>query len=192
MCYFQVTAEEESPEVVVEENSESHGNSQQLEKTAEGNKTSTNQFKPPKSGYARSRQANTPILKEAVAVMREIQAKSSQNRDDYSVFGEHVANKIRKLSNPRTQTTVKHLICNMLFDAEMGRLDKPPRIYEQPHYPPHQPSTMYGQPSTSGRTVMSQSPSPFSSTVSHSPSDFESNYATDESEDIDRLLRSFQ
>lgn len=124
--------------------------------------------------------------------MREIQAKSSQNRDDYSVFGEHVANKIRKLSNPRTQATVQHLICNMLFDAEMGRLDQPPRIYEQPHYPPHQPSTMYGQPFTSGRTVMSQSPSPSTSTVSHSPSDFESNYATDESEDIDRLLRSFQ
>lgn len=37
------------------------------------------------SSYARSRQANTPILKEAVAVMKEIQAKANhKNMVQYS------------------------------------------------------------------------------------------------------------
>lgn len=132
MCYFQVT-DEAIPEVVDEEDKEA-GNQQPEKKSGEttgGNIKSTNtSFKQLNTGYARSRQANTPILKESVAVMGDIQAKANEKttRDDCSVFGEHVANKIRKLSNPLVQATVQHLICNTLFDAEMGKFDQPPRM----------------------------------------------------------------
>lgn len=48
--------------------------------------------------------------------------KEDLKRDDCSVYGEHVANEIRKL-NPKSQTIVKHLINNVLFEAAMENYD---------------------------------------------------------------------
>ncbi|KAG8316018.1 hypothetical protein J6590_060112 [Homalodisca vitripennis] len=139
--------------------------------------------------------------------MREIQAKATHNtiRDDCSVFGEHVANKIRKLSNPRAQAMVQHLICNTLFDAEMGKFDSP-RMYGQPHcqqYPLQHDADRfrrstgtYEKPASTstGRPCrqINQLASPTSPLVSHSPSEAESNNSEVTSEDIDRILHSFQ
>jgi hypothetical protein len=112
MCHFQVNDEEILPEEIAEEDKESQEEGEQTETTTGSNDKSTNiSFQKPNSNYARGRQSNTPILKEAVAVMKDIQAKANrkQDRDECSVFGEHVANKIRKITNPRAQAMVQHL-----------------------------------------------------------------------------------
>lgn len=133
MCYIQVTHEEILPEEVSEEDKEAEGGHQQTETTRGNTKSPNTSFRQPNSSYARSRQANTPILREALAVMKAVQAKNQMNnRDDCSVFGENVENKIRKLSNPRTQAAVQHVICIALFDAEMGKFNQHPRMYGQP------------------------------------------------------------
>lgn len=137
--------------------------------------------------------------------MKEIQAKNQMNnRDDCSVFGKHVANKIRKMSNPRTQAAAQ---CNALFDAEMGKFHQPPRMYGQPHY--NTVHTQYNDnfrkssinpyddpvPSTSAgcsswqTTQQSQYSSLVRTSLSNIPSD-DSDFTDDGTEDIDKILHS--
>lgn len=50
---------------------------------------------------------------------------SNQNdRDESSVFSEHIAKKHRKYS-ANTKSTVEHLISNILYAADMGKYDDP-------------------------------------------------------------------
>jgi hypothetical protein len=56
---------------------------------------------------------------EAYAIL-----KSSTKRDDFSIYGEHVGNELRKLQ-PTAQIYVKHAINNILFQAALGRYDRP-------------------------------------------------------------------
>lgn len=42
-------------------------------------------------------------------------------RDEFFIFGEHIANKIRKLPSVHAQNTVQHLISNLLYEAELGK-----------------------------------------------------------------------
>lgn len=42
-------------------------------------------------------------------------------RDEFNIFGEHIANKIRKLPSVHAQNTVQHLISNLLYEAELGK-----------------------------------------------------------------------
>lgn len=208
MCYFQGTDEEIPPEGVGEVDKEPEEGNQQPGQTAGdttgGNANSTNTagttggnanstdgtFKQPNTGVGRSRQANTPILKEAVSVMKEIQTQKRQKplRDDCSVFGEHVGNKLRKLTNPKVQATVQHIICNTLFDAEMGKFDQPQRMYGQPQH--SQSHSTYDNLSHWQMTQQLPSPS-LSNTNSNTPSDADSNYNEENTEDIDRILHSF-
>lgn len=44
-------------------------------------------------------------------------------RDEFNIFGEHIANKIRKLPSTHAQNTIQHLISNLLYDAELGKYD---------------------------------------------------------------------
>lgn len=73
--------------------------------------------------------------------------KGSVKRDEFSTYGEHVANEIRKLP-PTAQNVAKHLINNILFDASMGKYHGP--TFEVQHV---DPSAYYyldcGSPSTS-------------------------------------------
>lgn len=66
MCYFQVTHEEILPEEVSEEDKEAEGGDQKTETTGSNTKSPNTSFRQPNSSYARSRQANTPILREAL------------------------------------------------------------------------------------------------------------------------------
>jgi hypothetical protein len=52
---------------------------------------------------------------------------SSSARDDASVFGEHIANKIRKM-DPITISTVQHHINNIIYQAEMGVYSRPSTV----------------------------------------------------------------
>lgn len=44
-------------------------------------------------------------------------------RDEYSVFGEYVANKLRKFKGPRTRGNLQQLITTILWQAEYGAYD---------------------------------------------------------------------
>lgn len=45
------------------------------------------------------------------------------SKDEYSVFGEYVANKIRKIKTPRTRGNLQQLITTILWQAEYGVYD---------------------------------------------------------------------
>ncbi|CAH2985852.1 unnamed protein product [Chilo suppressalis] len=47
----------------------------------------------------------------------------SQTKDEYSVFGEYVANKLRKFKAPRTRGNLQQLITTILWQAEYGAFD---------------------------------------------------------------------
>ncbi|KAB7503703.1 UNVERIFIED_CONTAM: hypothetical protein RMT77_010683 [Armadillidium vulgare] len=49
---------------------------------------------------------------------------TSPPRDEHSVYGEHIGNEIRKM-NYHAQCTVKHMINDIIFDAQMGMYDNP-------------------------------------------------------------------
>ncbi|XP_075159389.1 dpt-YFP repressor by overexpression isoform X2 [Haematobia irritans] len=62
---------------------------------------------------------------------------SSTPMDEYGVFGEYVAITIRKLKTSKAKIVVKHLINNLLYEAEMGKYDQgissckePPELYK--------------------------------------------------------------
>lgn len=50
--------------------------------------------------------------------------KESVKRDDFTTYGEHISNEIRKLPS-RSQAVVKHLLSNILFEAAMGKYEDP-------------------------------------------------------------------
>ncbi|XP_017080937.1 homeobox protein cut [Drosophila eugracilis] len=61
---------------------------------------------------------------------------SANHVDEYGVFGEYVAITIRKLKTSKSKIVVKHLINNLLYEAELGKYDQgmpaskePPQLY---------------------------------------------------------------
>jgi hypothetical protein len=54
---------------------------------------------------------------------------SQEKRDEYNVFGEIVACKIRKLPTDYSKSTVQHLINNILYHAELGKYNNPLQQY---------------------------------------------------------------
>ncbi|XP_030080595.1 GATA zinc finger domain-containing protein 7 [Drosophila hydei] len=61
----------------------------------------------------------------------------SSHVDEYGVFGEYVAITIRKLKTSKSKIVVKHLINNLLYEAELGKYDQgmpaskePPQLYK--------------------------------------------------------------
>ncbi|ALC43690.1 CG6175 [Drosophila busckii] len=62
---------------------------------------------------------------------------SANHVDEYGVFGEYVAITIRKLKTAKSKIVVKHLINNLLYEAELGKYDQgmpaskePPQLYK--------------------------------------------------------------
>lgn len=49
--------------------------------------------------------------------------EDTQKKDEYSVFGEYVANKLRKFKTPRTRGNLQQLITTILWQAEYGLYD---------------------------------------------------------------------
>lgn len=72
---------------------------------------------------------------EDVAEMSHKLVKSEpdkKERDEFSIFGEYVACKIRCLSNKFARSTVEHHINTILYQADLGRYDVPD-IPDIPH-----------------------------------------------------------
>ncbi|XP_043671180.1 uncharacterized protein LOC122630592 [Vespula pensylvanica] len=51
---------------------------------------------------------------------------NKEHRDRFTVFGEHVAYKLRALRTEHSQNMVEHIICNILWEASMGNYDQSP------------------------------------------------------------------
>lgn len=49
--------------------------------------------------------------------------ESNTNKDEYSVFGEYIANKLRKFKAPRTRGNLQQLITTIMWQAEYGLYD---------------------------------------------------------------------
>ncbi|CAH0712831.1 unnamed protein product, partial [Brenthis ino] len=48
-----------------------------------------------------------------------------KSRNEFTIFGEYVANKIEALNTSYAQNVVEHLISNILFEASIGKYDYP-------------------------------------------------------------------
>ncbi|KAF5300964.1 hypothetical protein FQA39_LY10934 [Lamprigera yunnana] len=60
----------------------------------------------------------------AINIMKSIQSRKMQARDEFSAFGEQVAMKIRKLSSPYAKFAVQNAINNILFEAANGTISQ--------------------------------------------------------------------
>lgn len=79
-------------------------------------------------------------MSEAINILKSIQAKR-QDKDEFAVFGEEVAIKLRKIPSPHARFMAQTIINNTLFEAEMGKYDGP--IIQPQQY--HLPSTISAQ-----------------------------------------------
>jgi len=61
---------------------------------------------------------------DTLALLREINSLR-QEKDEFTLFGEQVAVKLRKLTSPYARIMAQHIINTTLFEAEMGKYDEP-------------------------------------------------------------------
>lgn len=101
--------------------------------------------------------APTPVMEEALSLMRSVQSKG-QEKDEFALFGEQVALKLRKIDSPYARFSVQNVINKALFEGEMGYFNYPSaHSYESP-VASSSPSPVY-QYSTHSTTPTPQ-PSP--------------------------------
>nr|CAI5850165.1 unnamed protein product [Callosobruchus analis] len=74
--------------------------------------------------------------------------KKSASNDDHSVYGQHVANELRKLS-PISQAYVKHTIGNVLFKAALGLYDNQQIVINRTQISPERPPVAIPSPGSS-------------------------------------------
>lgn len=55
--------------------------------------------------------------------VKKAHEESLSSKDEFSVFGEYVANKLRKLDNPRAIGNLQQLITTLLWQGEYGSYD---------------------------------------------------------------------
>lgn len=71
-------------------------------------------------------------IEELFGIIKSIQndrgERAQIKADDFDVFGDLVARKLRGLSTRYAQCTVQNLIHNLLYEAEIGKYDVPNRI----------------------------------------------------------------
>lgn len=61
-----------------------------------------------------------------INIIRQKERKS-QDKDEYTTYGELVAMKLKKLSSSYARSTAQYHINNILYNAEIGAYDKPSR-----------------------------------------------------------------
>ncbi|KAF5283942.1 hypothetical protein FQA39_LY17194 [Lamprigera yunnana] len=124
----------------------------------------------------------TSATEEALSIMRDIQGRHTSGLDQFKTFGELVGLRIKDLPSSNAQKIVKHLISNILFEAEMGKYDHGNPLsgnYSQPFYPipnyvqqpipapmPPNPNPYFEQPSFHGQTQSTSPQSAMSPTSS--------------------------
>ncbi|CAI6376200.1 unnamed protein product [Macrosiphum euphorbiae] len=102
-------------------------------------------------------QVSDKCIEDAIEILKRPYPTLS-TPDDWSVYGQHLANKLRKYT-PHASSIVQHYFNNILFEADMGKFDLPnSHVLQQPQYPNF---NSYSTPSA----TFSQS-SPLSSTTS--------------------------
>ncbi|XP_064631617.1 uncharacterized protein LOC135489917 [Lineus longissimus] len=78
-------------------------------------------------------------LKIMQSLASSISRSKEQATDDWTLFGQFVAESLRKLEG-KTQYTAQHLINKVIFDAKMDLLNSNPQPLQQTQYPfPQQP-----------------------------------------------------
>ncbi|KAJ8711172.1 hypothetical protein PYW07_008414 [Mythimna separata] len=69
-----------------------------------------------------------PIVKHRVNITKEREPrKKSEDKDEYTMYGELVAMKLKKIENSYARSTAQYHINNILYKAEIGAFDKPQR-----------------------------------------------------------------
>ncbi|KAK4887692.1 hypothetical protein RN001_003963 [Aquatica leii] len=74
---------------------------------AQGAQVGTTARSLPKGHTSIGRQQNMPVVNEAITLMKSIQSRKMQDRDEFSAFGEQVAMKMRTLSSPNVDHLAK-------------------------------------------------------------------------------------
>lgn len=62
------------------------------------------------------------------SVHQDRQERRCTQPDDFDIFGEIVARKLRNLPTRYAQITLQHQINNLLYEAELGKYNEPPQI----------------------------------------------------------------
>lgn len=101
--------------------------------------------------FKRRKSKEDLITEEAFKIMKSISTEKKA-KDEYTLFGEQVAIKLRKLSDNKAKATVQHVINTVLWQAELGKYDGDcdlssinaglapnnlPFSYNPSSYPPH-------------------------------------------------------
>ncbi|CAH1955122.1 unnamed protein product [Acanthoscelides obtectus] len=103
----------------------------------------TKTFKSPKKrAVKRRKEEEDPRIMQAFGYLQNVASGSASNkRDDCSVYGEHVANKIRKFDD-RLKSLAQHRINNILFDLEMSHYNSSAAPQPLREFAPGYPQTM--------------------------------------------------
>lgn len=72
----------------------------------------------------KKRKYHEEIGKNMIGMVRSIYENNTK-RDEYSIFGEDIANSIRKLNTPYARKTIKYKIQTLLYNASLGYNDQP-------------------------------------------------------------------
>ncbi|XP_043263447.1 uncharacterized protein LOC122403782 [Colletes gigas] len=119
--------------------------------------TESQKFVSPKNIPSRKRK-NDGDAKEAYKILKHMYS-NKKIKDEYDLYGEQVAIKIRKLQTPQSRAIVQHLINTTLFEAEMGKYNNFPS-FNNPNPNPY--THNYTSP-------ISSSTFPFTTQSSNSP-----------------------
>lgn len=68
---------------------------------------------------------NEEVYNIVTSLQKDRLERSHNKPDKFDIIGELVAQKLRSLPTPYAQSTVEHLIHNLLYDAEMGQYNEP-------------------------------------------------------------------
>lgn len=107
---------------------------------------------PPKSSISK-RPKEDPRVEEVYNILKTTVAENKNERDEHDVFGEYVARTLRTLDSP-SKVLAKHYINQVLFEAEMRRLQQPPYAQLPPHHQSaYSSATTTPLPSSSNSTL---------------------------------------
>ncbi|XP_046685765.1 uncharacterized protein LOC124371476 [Homalodisca vitripennis] len=80
------------------------------------------------SASGRAKRLKKNQVNEAYDIMKsclsDLQSQQPTLRDDYAVYGENVANRLRKIKNPLSLCKLQNAIDNLIFQVEMKELEK--------------------------------------------------------------------
>ncbi|KAG5872987.1 hypothetical protein JTB14_025353 [Gonioctena quinquepunctata] len=157
-------------------------------------------FKSPSARSHSQKKHKFSATEEALSIMEDIQVRNAL-KDQYTAFGDQVGMRIRDLPTLNAKQIVKHLISNILFEAEIRKYDNPNSVnttYSQPFYIiPHFSQSPFSSPVVPGY-IPSDPPHPHQrsysdqmpTTIQHSlPSPIPPcSYAPTDSDSMDSIL----